>query len=99
MPVLHAFLTVDTNNFLASTERVQKLLSICEKTLSDTQCDENTKSHAAKMFEVFILQCQSHVNHLIPNILHLVFNQLQQPNDEATLLEQYRPQLLMAAFI
>ena len=53
MPVFHAFVTVDTENFLAAPERVQKLLSICEKSISDDDADENTKAHAAKMIEVW----------------------------------------------
>ena len=52
MPVFHAFLTVDTQKFLESPERIHKLLSLSEKIISEEDCDENTKAHAAKMLEV-----------------------------------------------
>jgi hypothetical protein len=100
---------------LASQERIQKLLTMCEKTMSDNDLDESTKSHAAKMiegeythlngsnsfpnqFKVFILQCQGHIDALLPSILQLVFNQLQQPINESTTLDHYKPQLLMVYF-
>jgi hypothetical protein len=95
MPVFHAFVTIDTDNFLAIPDRVQKLLSMCEKTLNDSECDENTKAHAAKMLEVFILQCNTRVSPMIPSILNLMFSQLRKPIDEATSLNHYRPQLYM----
>lgn len=53
MPVLHSFLTVGTETFMASQERIQMLLSMCEKTVCDNECDELGKAHAAKMLEVF----------------------------------------------
>jgi hypothetical protein len=56
MPVLHAFLTVETEIFLSSQKRIQMLLVMCEKTLCDNECDEIGKAHAAKMLEVFFFK-------------------------------------------
>ncbi|KAL3110544.1 hypothetical protein niasHT_020015 [Heterodera trifolii] len=96
-PVLHAFLTNDTDNFLSVFDRVQHFLAMCEKTLNDEGedgCDESTKAHAAKMLEVFVLQCQGRASHFIPDILRLVFNQLQKESADLK-LGQLKPQLLI----
>uniref|UniRef100_A0A1I8BG76 Importin N-terminal domain-containing protein n=1 Tax=Meloidogyne hapla TaxID=6305 RepID=A0A1I8BG76_MELHA len=95
MPVLHAFLTVGAEVFLASQEKIQMLMSMCEKTICDDDSDEIGKAHAAKMLEVFVLQSQGHVNSCLPHIIRLVLTQLQNPIKEEHSLDQYKPQLLM----
>jgi len=95
MPVLHAFLTVGSEVFLSSQEKIQMLLSMCEKTICDNDSDEIGKAHAAKMLEVFVLQSQGHPNSCLPHILRLVLTQLQISIKEETTLDQYKPQLLM----
>ncbi|KAF7637161.1 Importin N-terminal domain-containing protein [Meloidogyne graminicola] len=97
MPVLHSFLTVGTETFMASQERIQMLLSMCEKTVCDNECDELGKAHAAKMLEVFVLQSQGHVNSCLAHIIRLVLTQLQNPIKEENSIDQYRPQLLMVS--
>ncbi|CAK5088072.1 unnamed protein product [Meloidogyne enterolobii] len=95
MPVLHAFLTVGSEVFLSSQEKIQMLLSMCEKTICDNDSDELGKAHAAKMLEVFVLQSQGHPNSCLPHILRLVLTQLQIAVKDEHTLEQYKSQLLM----
>ena len=75
--------------------RSHKLLSLSEKVISEEDCDENTKAHAAKMLEVFLLQCHGHVSQLIPDIMRLALSQIQKPENEAICLNVYKPQLLV----
>lgn len=77
MPVLHSYLTVGTENFLAVPERIRWLLEMCEKTLLDDDCGDYSQENACKLFEVFILQCIGRVDNYIPSILQLVLNLLQ----------------------
>lgn len=90
MPVLHLYLTVGTEQLLAVPERTQWLLEMCEKTLADDEADEDTHAHAAKLFEVFILQCSGRVDNFIPAILQLVLNRLQK-----NVKDELRAQLLI----
>uniref|UniRef100_A0A914H6Q5 Importin N-terminal domain-containing protein n=1 Tax=Globodera rostochiensis TaxID=31243 RepID=A0A914H6Q5_GLORO len=99
VPVLYAFLTNDTDNFLAVSERAQHFLAMCEKALNDdgeNSCDERTKAHAVKMLEVFLLQCRGRANHFIPDILRLVFNHLQKEPANENKLGDLKTQLLIA---
>uniref|UniRef100_A0A183BZY4 Importin N-terminal domain-containing protein n=1 Tax=Globodera pallida TaxID=36090 RepID=A0A183BZY4_GLOPA len=99
VPVLYAFLTNDTDNFLAVSERARHFMAMCEKTLNDdgeNSCDERTKAHAVKMLEVFLLQCQGRANHFIPDILRLVFNHLQKESTNENKLGDLKTQLLIA---
>lgn len=83
MPVLHSYLTIGTDQLLAVPERSQWLLEMCEKTLADDDCGEDAHAHAAKLFEVFILQCIGRVNNFIPAILQLSLNRLKKnPEDD-----------------
>lgn len=56
MPVLHSYLTVDTDSFLARPDRVTILLDIAVAALDDPSMEEPV--HAAKLLECLILQCQ-----------------------------------------
>ncbi|VDN58592.1 unnamed protein product [Dracunculus medinensis] len=76
MPVLHSYLTVDTDSFLARPDRVTILLDIAVAALDDPSMEEPV--HAAKLLECLILQCQGRINNLIPNIMQIIVNKLSQ---------------------
>lgn len=79
MPALHLFLTVDTAAFLEVPQRAQRLLEMCEKTLNDEEGDEDLHMHVAKLFEVFLIQCNGHVDSYVLNVLQLTLNRLKKP--------------------
>uniref|UniRef100_A0A915DG54 Importin N-terminal domain-containing protein n=1 Tax=Ditylenchus dipsaci TaxID=166011 RepID=A0A915DG54_9BILA len=82
MPAIHNFLTIDTEAFLSVPTRAQWLLEMCEKTLQDKEAGEEAQIHAAKLFEVFIIQCQGRAEHFLPGILQLSLNCLQGAEQE-----------------
>lgn len=57
MPVLHSYLTVDTDSFLARPERVNALVEMAVNMFND-EFGEDDQIHAAKLLECLILQCQ-----------------------------------------
>jgi hypothetical protein len=71
---------------------------MCEKTLFDTECGEDVNAYAAKMLEIFVLQCGMRVHALIPNIIQLVFNRLKVPVDYSG-IGCLRAELLMVSFV
>lgn len=64
MPALHNYLTVDTPALLAEPQRFDKMIAICEKVLQ-SDLDEDSQGHAAKLLECIILQCKDHIGPVI----------------------------------
>uniref|UniRef100_A0AC35U918 Importin N-terminal domain-containing protein n=1 Tax=Rhabditophanes sp. KR3021 TaxID=114890 RepID=A0AC35U918_9BILA len=99
MPVLHTYLKTSPEGFLAVPVRLQVLLKLCESVLEDVEYGEDNHLHAAKFLECIIVQCNPHVNHLLPSICQLALNRLQFPIAEAH--QDLKPRLilvLIAAF-
>lgn len=57
MPVLHSYLTVDTDSFLARPERLRAFVEIAVNMFNE-DAEENDQIHAAKLLECLILECQ-----------------------------------------
>lgn len=57
MPVLHSYLTVDTDGFLARPERLRAFVEIAVNMFNEDM-EENDQVHAAKLLECLILECQ-----------------------------------------
>lgn len=91
MPVLHSYLSVDTDSFLARPERVNALLEMTFNMFKD-EFSEDEQVHAAKLLECLLLQCQGRINSLVPNIVQLVISRLHQPFEDG---KELKPMLLM----
>lgn len=57
MPVLHSYLTVDTDSFLARPERLNAFVEIAVSMFKEDM-EEDDQVHAAKLLECLILECQ-----------------------------------------
>ena len=75
MPALHNYVCVDTPGFLASEARLQAVLEMC-KTILSSECAEDEQSHAAKLLEVVVLQCQNSMGQYITSIIQLVVERM-----------------------
>ncbi|TRY92080.1 hypothetical protein DNTS_005869 [Danionella cerebrum] len=57
MPLLHNYVTVDTNMLLSEPKYLEVIYSMCKKVLT-SGAGEDPECHAAKLLEVIILQCR-----------------------------------------
>uniref|UniRef100_A0AAF5PKN2 Importin-7/11-like TPR repeats domain-containing protein n=1 Tax=Wuchereria bancrofti TaxID=6293 RepID=A0AAF5PKN2_WUCBA len=91
MPVLHSYLTVDTDGFLARPERLRAFIEIAVNMFNEDM-EENDQVHAAKLLECLILECQGKINNLVPDLIQLIFTRLHQPIEDCRTL---KPALLL----
>ncbi|KAM4881890.1 importin-8 isoform 2-T3 [Thomomys bottae] len=76
MPLLHNYVTIDTNTLLSHPRHLEVLFTMCRKVLWGN-AEEDAKSHAAKLLEVIILQCKGRgIDQCIPPFVHLVLERL-----------------------
>lgn len=80
LPVLHTYMTVDTDAFLARPERLEALIDLLVNTFMKSE-EYGVKLQAVKMFECVLLQLQGRVNKLVPGIIQMALNQMQIPMD------------------
>ncbi|CAO2607249.1 Ipo8 [Lemmus lemmus] len=76
MPLLHNYVTVDTNTLLSNPKHLEVLFSMCRKVLCG-DAGEDAECHAAKLLEVIILQCKGRgIDQCIPLFVQLVLERL-----------------------
>ncbi|KAH0514418.1 Importin-8 [Microtus ochrogaster] len=76
MPLLHNYVTVDTNTLLSNPKHLEVLFSMCRKVLCGDS-GEDAECHAAKLLEVIILQCKGRgIDQCIPLFVQLVLERL-----------------------
>ncbi|XP_061617784.1 importin-8 isoform X1 [Phyllopteryx taeniolatus] len=76
MPLLHNYVTVDTNVFIANPKNLEIIYSMCKKVLT-TDSGEEAECHAAKLLEVMILQCKGRgIDQCIPLFVEAVLERL-----------------------
>uniref|UniRef100_A0A7E4UV58 Importin N-terminal domain-containing protein n=1 Tax=Panagrellus redivivus TaxID=6233 RepID=A0A7E4UV58_PANRE len=92
---LHSYLVVDTDKFLSVPERALWLLEMCEGTLTNFEHDMSVHVNAAKLLEVFILQCRGRVDNYLPNILQVTMNRLNAGHFDKNVNNELVPQLLV----
>ncbi len=76
MPLLHNYVTVDTDAFLSNPAYAKAMLEMC-KTMFESAPGEDPECHAAKLLEVIILQCRgirSTKSHTSPTLEKLLGN-------------------------
>uniref|UniRef100_A0A452RAV8 Importin 8 n=1 Tax=Ursus americanus TaxID=9643 RepID=A0A452RAV8_URSAM len=57
MPLLHNYVTIDTDTLLSNPKHLEILFTMCRKVLCG-DAGEDAECHAAKLLEVIILQCK-----------------------------------------
>uniref|UniRef100_A0A8C8CKA8 Importin N-terminal domain-containing protein n=1 Tax=Oncorhynchus tshawytscha TaxID=74940 RepID=A0A8C8CKA8_ONCTS len=66
MPLLHNYVTVDTDTLLSDTKYLEIIYSMCKKVLTGDP-GEDPECHAAKLLEVVILQCKGRgIDQVVP---------------------------------
>ncbi|XP_037369985.1 importin-8 isoform X1 [Talpa occidentalis] len=76
MPLLHNYVTIDTNTLLSSPKHLEILFTMCRKVLCG-DAGEDAECHAAKLLEVIILQCKGRgIDQCIPLFVQLALERL-----------------------
>ncbi|XP_068117032.1 LOW QUALITY PROTEIN: importin-7 [Hyperolius riggenbachi] len=76
MPLLHNYVTVDTDTLLSDTKYLEMIYSMCKKVLTGV-AGEDAECHAAKLLEVIILQCKGRgIDQVIPLFVEAALERL-----------------------
>ncbi|XP_038216767.1 importin-7 isoform X1 [Zerene cesonia] len=75
MPVLHNYITVDTNAFLSNENHILAMFNMVKAVLNSDAEDES-EVYAAKLLEVMVLQCSGKIDNCLPSFVELVLNRL-----------------------
>ncbi|XP_012313862.1 importin-8 isoform X4 [Aotus nancymaae] len=76
MPLLHNYVTIDTDTLLSNPRHLEILFTMCRKVLCG-DAGEDAECHAAKLLEVIILQCKGRgIDQCIPLFVQLVLERL-----------------------
>ncbi|XP_057179686.1 importin-8 isoform X2 [Triplophysa rosa] len=76
MPLLHNYVTVDTNMLLSNPKHLEVIYTMCKKVLT-SDAGEDPECHAAKLLEVIILQCRGRgIDQCIPLFVEAVLERL-----------------------
>uniref|UniRef100_A0A8C5MQS0 Importin 8 n=1 Tax=Leptobrachium leishanense TaxID=445787 RepID=A0A8C5MQS0_9ANUR len=105
MPLLHNYVTVDTDNLLSNPKHLEIIYTMCKKILTGVT-GEDSECHAAKLLEVIVLQCKGRgIDQCIPLIIEAALERLTRDvktSDLRTMCLQvviaclyYNPELLM----
>ncbi|KAF1380719.1 hypothetical protein PFLUV_G00166780 [Perca fluviatilis] len=78
MPLLHNYVTVDTDMLLSNPKHLEVIYSMCKKVLT-IDAGEDAQFHAAKLLEVIILQCRGRgIDQCIPLFVEAVLERLMR---------------------
>ncbi|XP_036433519.1 importin-8 isoform X2 [Colossoma macropomum] len=76
MPLLHNYVTVDTDTLLSNPKHLEVIYTMCKKVLT-SDAGEDAECHAAKLLEVIILQCRGRgIDQCIPLFVEAVLERL-----------------------
>lgn len=75
MPVLHNYITVDTEAFLSNKNHVIAMFNMAKAILS-LNTENESEMYAAKLLEVMVLQCNGKIDDCLFSFVELVLNRL-----------------------
>ncbi|XP_058047764.1 importin-8 isoform X4 [Ahaetulla prasina] len=76
MPLLHNYVTVDTDILLSNSKNLEIIYTMCKKVLTG-DAGEDAECHAAKLLEIIILQCKGRgIDQCIPLFVEAVLERL-----------------------
>ncbi|XP_061085071.1 importin-8-like [Conger conger] len=76
MPLLHNYVTVDTDMLLSNPKHLEVIYTMCKKVLT-SDAGEDAECHAAKLLEVIILQCRGRgIDQCVPLFVEAVLERL-----------------------
>lgn len=78
MPLLHNYVTIDTEMLLSNSKHLEVIYNMCKKVLT-VDAGEDAECHAAKLLEVIILQCRGRgIDQCIPLFVEVVMERLMR---------------------
>ncbi|XP_024118730.1 importin-8 isoform X1 [Oryzias melastigma] len=78
MPLLHNYVTVDTDMLLSNPKHLEVIYSMCKKVLT-AAAGEDAECHAAKLLEVIILQCRGRgIDQVVPLFVEAALERLMR---------------------
>ncbi|XP_032527964.1 importin-7 [Danaus plexippus] len=75
MPVLHNYITVDTNAFLSNENHILAMFNMV-KVILNSDAEDESEIYAAKLLEVIVLQCSGKIDNCLPSFVELVLSRL-----------------------
>uniref|UniRef100_F6ZKI5 Importin 8 n=1 Tax=Ornithorhynchus anatinus TaxID=9258 RepID=F6ZKI5_ORNAN len=76
MPLLHNYVTIDTDTLLSNPKHFEIIYTMCRKVLTG-DAGEDAECHAAKLLEVIVLQCKGRgIDQCIPLFVEVVLERL-----------------------
>uniref|UniRef100_S4PBC1 Importin-7 n=4 Tax=Pararge aegeria TaxID=116150 RepID=S4PBC1_9NEOP len=75
MPVLHNYITIDTNAFLSNENHILAMFNMVKAVLNSDAEDES-EVYAAKLLEVIVLQCSGKIDNCLRSFVELVLSRL-----------------------
>ncbi|KAK7878893.1 hypothetical protein WMY93_030827 [Mugilogobius chulae] len=85
MPLLHNYVTVDTDMLLSNPKHLEVIYSMCKSScmffvqVLCSECGEDAECQAAKLLEVIILQCRGRpIDQVIPVFVHTALERLMR---------------------
>ncbi|NXU76672.1 IPO8 protein, partial [Oreotrochilus melanogaster] len=76
MPLLHNYVTIDTDTLLSNPKHLEIIYAMCKKVLTG-DAGEDAECHAAKLLEVIVLQCKGRgIDQCIPLFVEAVLERL-----------------------
>ncbi|XP_054844381.1 importin-8 [Eublepharis macularius] len=76
MPLLHNYITVDTDTLLSNPKNLEIIYAMCKKVLTG-DAGEDAECHAAKLLEIIVLQCKGRgIDQCIPLFVEAVLERL-----------------------
>ncbi|OXB52634.1 hypothetical protein ASZ78_009802, partial [Callipepla squamata] len=76
MPLLHNYVTIDTDTLLSNPKHLEIIYTMCKKVLTG-DAGEDAECHAAKLLEVIVLQCKGRgIDQCIPLFVEAVLERL-----------------------
>lgn len=75
MPSLHNFIIVAPDAFVSNKNHIVAVYQIC-KAIMNSDCDEETECHAAKLLEVMILQFKGKIDEFLMSFVELALTRM-----------------------
>ncbi|EMP28541.1 Importin-8 [Chelonia mydas] len=95
MPLMHNYVTIDTDTLLSNPKHLEIIYTMCKKVLTG-DAGEDAECHAAKLLEVIVLQCKGRcIDQCIPLFVEAVLERLTRGVKTNAVAAQIVPSILL----
>jgi hypothetical protein len=78
MPTFFNYITVDPMAFLSNPSYMEMIFNMCRMVILSDELTEDAESHAAKLFEVLLIQYKGLIDHAVLPIVNVVVTRMQR---------------------